>query len=272
MEYNDRRPGTGWMATASLWLVFPLLTVGVLGGAGFLAIGILARRAAWTASGVLYLLMVVVSLAMIDNAVATMRVLLWIAGAVHALAINPAWLRDRWSIREQNPGLSPLAALVRRSPSSQGTTAVSQAWRATARPAGSRAARSQNAGAPASVPAEAEGLLSDSRLDARSYFAGGTGGAGTGTAGAARTAGAGAAEPLDLNTATAGQFEKLPGFSRSKARKALRLREARGHFQSVEDFAAAMSLQPHEFQRLRSRVVCKLPPAAPTVFGRMVDY
>ena len=79
-------------------------------------------------------------------------------------------------------------------------------------------------------------------------------------------------EPVDVNTAPAAELEKLPGMSRSRARRAVKEREAQGGFTSVEDFGEAVGLQPHEIVRLRKLAACSPRPRGERRFGRRVDY
>jgi hypothetical protein len=78
--------------------------------------------------------------------------------------------------------------------------------------------------------------------------------------------------PVDVNTAGSEQLATLPGFAPDRVRRVLAERQARRGFGSVEEFAAAASLAPHEFLRVRELVVCV--PAArprPSTEGRVLD-
>ncbi|MFT4471245.1 ComEA family DNA-binding protein [Arthrobacter sulfonylureivorans] len=261
------KPPALWLAAGSLWLLLPLLGIGFLGWAGFLIIGLLARRAAWLSAAGLYLVVLLVSLAMNPEAGGTARTLLWTISSLHALGINPAWLRNRWELATRSSGPA-LAALIRRAPADVGTETT------TARPTAraifgrrSRTAAARPAGtAPAPRPAgNAAELLDDPGLDATSYYAGP---AQSPAAGPSRSP----ADPVDVNSASAVALQKLNGISRHKARKAIRLRNERGPFRSVEDFGAALGISQPDLVVLRPHLVCKLPPARPVSFGRSVDY
>jgi hypothetical protein len=78
--------------------------------------------------------------------------------------------------------------------------------------------------------------------------------------------------PVDVNTAGSAQLAALPGFAPDRVQRVLAERQARRGFGSVEEFAAAASLAPHEFVRVRELVVCA--PAGrpqPSTEGRILD-
>lgn len=261
------KPPVLWLAAGSLWLLLPLLGVGFLGWAGFLIIGLLARRAAWLSAAGLYLVVLLVSLTMNPEAGGTARTLLWIISSLHALGINPSWLRHRWGLAAGSPG-SVWTALVRRAAADNATDTT--AARPTARAIlgrRSRAAVARPAGkVPAPRPAgKAAELLNDPALDPGSYYADTDK---SPAAGPSRTP----ATPVDVNSASAAALQQLPGLSRHKARKAVRLRKDRGPFRSLEDFGTAVGIPESELVRLRPLAACKLPPAQPVSFGRSVDY
>lgn len=78
--------------------------------------------------------------------------------------------------------------------------------------------------------------------------------------------------PLDLNNATMAQLAALPVLGRRLAQRIVREREARGGFLAVTDIIDVAGLAPHEFARIRDRLVCVPPPApGPSKPGRVVD-
>ncbi|MGM0929933.1 MAG: ComEA family DNA-binding protein [Actinomycetota bacterium] len=272
---TGKPPGL-WLVAGSLWLLVPLLGIGFLSWAGFIIIGLLARRAAWMSAGAFYLVVLVVSLFMNEQPGRTARVLIWAICSVHALGINHAWLRDRWAHASRSSG-SLWAALLRKSSADtamDGTTAMPTVRALFRRHPGAAAAphhpgaalapapRSGPAPAPANWAAE---LLNAPGLDAATYYAGT---AASHAAGTSRPP----ADPVDINSAPAAALQKLNGISRHKARKAVRLRNERGPFRSVEDFGAALGISQPDLAVLRPLLTCKLPPAMPVSFGRSVDY
>jgi competence ComEA-like helix-hairpin-helix protein len=216
----------------------------------------------------------VVSLFMNEQPGRTARVLIWAICSVHALGINHAWLRDRWAHASRSSG-SLWAALLRKSSADSAmdsTTAMPTVGALFRRRTGTAAAPhhpgTARAPAPGSGPAPANWaaeLLNAPGLDAASYYAGT---AASHTAGTSRSP----ADLVDINSASAAALQKLNGISRHKARKAVRLRNERGPFRSVEDFGAALGISQPDLVVLRPLVVCKLPPAMPVSFGRSVDY
>ena len=59
------------------------------------------------------------------------------------------------------------------------------------------------------------------------------------------------AKPLDLNTATVKELERLPGVGRARAEMIVRVRSANGLFKSVEELQALPRLTKKQFQVLR---------------------
>ncbi|OCG72752.1 hypothetical protein A7J15_10630 [Microbacterium sediminis] len=79
------------------------------------------------------------------------------------------------------------------------------------------------------------------------------------------------ADPIDVNTASRAQLRRLLRVDRKAADALLTERTRRGGFASLDDFARAAGLQPHELARLRREAVCSPRPRAPRRFGRRVD-
>ncbi|WP_433608965.1 helix-hairpin-helix domain-containing protein [Dactylosporangium sp. CA-139114] len=83
-----------------------------------------------------------------------------------------------------------------------------------------------------------------------------------------------AAPPLDVNAATAAQLARAAGLDLGRAERIVADREARGGFQTVEEFATAAALAPHEFARVRAGLTCTPRPRAPHQQGpgRVLDF
>lgn len=79
------------------------------------------------------------------------------------------------------------------------------------------------------------------------------------------------AAPIDLNAAPEAAIAALPGIGPILARRAVEVREPRGGFASVDDFADALDLKPHVLERIRP-LAFTTPRAAPRPMGRRVDY
>jgi DNA uptake protein ComE-like DNA-binding protein len=56
------------------------------------------------------------------------------------------------------------------------------------------------------------------------------------------------------------------------ARRAVELREGRGGFASVDDFAEALALKPHVLERIRPLAFTAPRATPPRPMGRRVDY
>jgi DNA uptake protein ComE-like DNA-binding protein len=80
---------------------------------------------------------------------------------------------------------------------------------------------------------------------------------------------------LDINTASVQQIVTLPDVGITLAEQAVSLREARGGFQSFEEFCEAMDLEPHIIDQIRP-LVSVSPPVQrsqkPDSPGRVIDY
>ncbi len=66
-----------------------------------------------------------------------------------------------------------------------------------------------------------------------------------------------AQEPLDLNTATAGELQKLPGIGPKTAEAIIRFREKSGPFRRLEDLLAIRGITRKKLERLRPLVTVK---------------
>lgn len=86
------------------------------------------------------------------------------------------------------------------------------------------------------------------------------GGAGTG-AGVAGAQGSGAGGSggglVDLNTATIGDFDSLPGIGPVLAQRIFSYRSEHGRFNRVEDLQQIEGIGPKKFAQLRTQVTCK---------------
>ena len=68
------------------------------------------------------------------------------------------------------------------------------------------------------------------------------------------------AEPLDLNTATVEQLERLPGIGPSTAKAIVRFREKSGPFRRVEDLLAIRGITKKKLEKIRPLVTVKDVP------------
>lgn len=80
--------------------------------------------------------------------------------------------------------------------------------------------------------------------------------------------------PLDLNQASELELAELPGVGAILAKKAIKERENKGGFRSLEDFSHFLGLKPHIVERIRPLVIVTIPKEdQPQQWsGRMVDF
>ena len=69
-----------------------------------------------------------------------------------------------------------------------------------------------------------------------------------------------AVPPVDLNTATRSQFERLPYIGPARAEAVLRWRESRGPFRSVDDLARVPGFGAGTVKRLTGRIAVQASP------------
>lgn len=67
-------------------------------------------------------------------------------------------------------------------------------------------------------------------------------------------------EPLDLNTATVEQLQKLPGIGPATAKAIVRFREKSGPFRRVEELRAIRGITKKKLEKIRPLVTVKEVP------------
>jgi DNA uptake protein ComE-like DNA-binding protein len=279
------QPSLLWKIRQSLWLLVPVGTFGFLGFTALLVVGTRAKRPLWWILGLVHLVLSGVAMALLEGdgvqeEIATWLLMTcWLAGSSFAVAINPEYLQFKWDRdRAAAQPTRTTGRTVRARSGSQLNTRRQP--RDRARGANAKPAPRSGAGSRNSAKAPGAGASGKSRAARSGAVASAGAGAAAGSppapysnpASVASSARAAALDTVDVNTATAHELETLPGFSRALAQKAVEAREKRGGFTSEQDFAAALDLAPHVFQRLRGRIVCGRTPQAPPSFGRIVDY
>ena len=70
------------------------------------------------------------------------------------------------------------------------------------------------------------------------------------------------AKPLDLNTASVEELEKLPGIGPTTAKAIVRFREKSGSFRRVEDLLAVRGITKRKLEKLRPYVSVAPPKPA----------
>jgi competence protein ComEA len=66
--------------------------------------------------------------------------------------------------------------------------------------------------------------------------------------------------PLDLNTATAAQLERVPGIGPTTAKAIVYMREKSGRFRRVEDLLAIHGISPAKLDKIRPYVFVNPSP------------
>jgi comEA protein len=83
--------------------------------------------------------------------------------------------------------------------------------------------------------------------------------AGQNARGATSAAKASASSPVNLNTATVGQLETLPGIGRSTAERILEYRQRSGGFKKIEDLMNVRGIGEKSFLKLKPLVTVSAP-------------
>lgn len=291
-------PSIGWMLATSLWMLTTVIPGPVAAWLGFLIVGVMGRMPRWVLTGAfLGAAAIVARLPFWGGWSSLAASVVYILGMLLALVANPQWLRARWLRGQAASGAAQRAAVVsgRERAASPGddsspdggsvTGRASRAQRRRAQAAARReadrsrrAARSggkdgtadreagaaQTSGSPSSTPdrSDAGRLAAAAGASTDGFF----------TAPASRPAAESRGDLVDVNTAGTNELSRLPGMSRSKARAVIRIRTKQGGFRTLDAFAMAAELQPHELVRLRDAATCSPPPRGRRTFGRRVDY
>ncbi|KAF2418416.1 helix-hairpin-helix domain-containing protein [Microbacterium sp. B35-30] len=283
-------PSIAWMLGMSSWMLLTVIPGPIVTWLGFSIIGVASRSrrllilaVVWGAAAIL------VSLEIWGQWQPLVRGIVYLSGMLVALMVNPGWLRTMWQRRLDGAGRRGDAASRtggtgsgRSSGSGTSTTRkpTSRAWRRS-RAAATRAAAKAEAEAKAEAAAdeisrakadETSRAKADEASRARADEADRLAAAAGASPSDYLEGDAPAPAPIDVNTAPAAELEELPGMTRSRARRAVKEREAQGGFTSVEDFGEAVGLQPHEIVRLRKAATCSPRPRGERRFGRRVDY
>ncbi|AEV83751.1 Endonuclease/exonuclease/phosphatase family domain-containing protein 1 [Actinoplanes sp. SE50] len=242
-------PGAGWRIGHSMWLFFPILGFGCLSGGGFLYVGLRAHRPAWWIPGIVYSVLSIAGFTIGGSAPTdslrqnlSYAVLFgaWLVSIFHAALINGAWLR--WLAGYQAWQAQMRAVWVGQQPTSFAPLPpYLQGVVAPPQQFYNTAPGYQ----PAPVPQPAVHQPSTPAQ-------------------------------VDVNTATEQQLATLPGLTPGRIAQVLQSRQQRRGFLTVDDFAAAAGLAPHEFVAIRDRLTCSAAPPPPDdttsgPYGRVVD-
>ncbi|RBY84317.1 helix-hairpin-helix domain-containing protein [Blastococcus sp. TF02A-26] len=246
-DHDRRRPeqllaDRAWRRRHSRWLLGPILGFGMVTWLSFLYIGRKAKRTDWLVAGVVYAVATAVCFFFTEGTEGPNgEPNEWLGGALVAL----------WGVGVVHALASNRAWLIWRSRNTTPWYEQVVHGSSTGTPASSRVHPAENLG-----------------LETADYYAE--------PPQATPELRPAAPAPLDVNSADPAELLALPGFTVDRVRRVAAARDARSGFISVEEFAEAAGLAPHEHARLRARVVC-VPRAAPRRLegpgsGRVVDF
>ncbi len=224
--------GMGWELLQSAWVLVPPASVGMLAWAAFLYAGIRARHRPWIVAAAVYFLGFVSALALAGDSDN------WTGPIVMTLwivgTVHAFVARPEFLIR-LDADLSADAARSSPTPRMTHVVPVDATFAPFTPPATPwPSAPRGSPPAPASSPQPSA--------------------------------------PLDLNAAPEAAIAALPGIGPILARRAVELREGRGGFASVDDFAEALALKPHVLERIRPLAFTAPRATPPRPMGRRVDY
>lgn len=263
-DAKARVPSMPWLLGMSSWMLLTLVPGAATTWLGFALVGIVARKPrVLVLSAVFAGAAIVASLSVWGQWRPVAGAVVYLAGMLVALGVNPGWLRAMWERR---------SARAQRTSSPYGPAQPAPRPRPTRRPAAQkkrpggqepagRRKKAPTAAAASAAAATAEDASLAASLGARSDD----------LIAPTPTPTEAPAEPVDVNTADVDALATLPGISRSRARKGVRVRDDQGGFVSVEAFGEAVGLQPHEIVRLRTLAICSPRPRGERRFGRRVD-
>ncbi|MBO3739320.1 helix-hairpin-helix domain-containing protein [Actinoplanes flavus] len=268
-----------WRLGHSAWVLLPILSFGCLSAAGFLYVGVRARRHAWSIAGIVYSVLANAAFftgptlpkdGVASDLTVVALLIVWMISVVHALVINSSWLQWRaghqpWYAQQTAapwagvpaPGPVPPQVQGLVPPPSQYYGAQPSTPQPYAAPPQASAAQQAHAApyapmAPQSPFAPPAPPVPD-----------------------VPSAPPASSARLEVNNATVAQLAMLPGVGPERAERAVAARDSRGGFASLAEFADAASLAPHEFVAVRDHLTCAPPPAPQhdhdQPFGRIVD-
>lgn len=250
----------GWRIKHSAWMLWGILSFGLLWGVGFAIIGLRSKNRFWIGLAAVWLVYMVAYFALapaaemsekgdpltpLGAAIAWVLFLSWIGGGVLAWFVNRKWLVWRAHNGPRRPWYAePISSSDIPSPTSAPSAeAVDVALRTSGPvsfPRGSTALDSANASGGAA------GVASDPPIG-----------------------------PVDLNSASREQLAALPGIGFEQAEHIIATRQRVGGFGSPAELVTTANVQPHVFAGIQDRlVVAQAPlskPGAPND-GRRLEF
>ncbi|GAA3253059.1 hypothetical protein ACFO1B_44945 [Dactylosporangium siamense] len=269
------RPGFGWKLLQSWWVLISIVGIGCLSGAGFVLIGLRARKPGWWGTGVAYM---VVETALfvasdrvlsgtpehLDDTIVTAWGVLWLVSIVHSFVLNVFWLRwreQRYLATQPQPFGVPAAygspAVPFGSPVAPASAVpYSGAPYQSPPPVGPPATGS--IGFPAQCQPPTAGHVPQqypSQPSSLQFPAATTGSTTPWPAPTPWTPNG----PVDVNIADAAQFSTLEAFDAARVAHVLSERQRRGGYTSLAEFAATAQLTPYQFERIQHRLALSPP-------------
>lgn len=276
-------PSLGWLLGMSSWMLLTVVPGPMLAWLGFSIVGGVSRSRRVIGVGIAAAAMAVLAnLPLWGTWQPIVATAVYLAGMLVALMVNPGWLRTMWE-RRTDAGASRTrdATWHRRATTTPADRRPGQRSPSTKR---SKTRAQRKAEARADAAAKAASTNPEARTEKSAEATSSAASSGSGDEARQLAAAAGAsthrylatepepAEPVDVNTAAADELMTLPGVTRARARRAVKQREERGGFTSLEQFGEIIGLQPHEIVRLRRTATCSPRPRGERRFGRRVDY
>ena len=248
---SDRK----WRWINSLWVLPPVLSIGVLGWAGFMVAAIrTGQRKYWVFSGVyagvLALMFVFADLGRTNSTLNTVGVFLmlgcWIVPTVHAIMWNREYLRTLAAKETKGAWFEAPVTPPVQVPAQQGSGqfGVSNQEFYAPSPSTGPSAPQSPAPAPAPLPIAPVPVWLDSP-----------------------------SSPIDINSVTVEALNGEP-LDPVLARRLIDVRDARGSFRDFDDLVQTVSLKPHEAARIKGMFVfgeAKSAPAGHGDAGRILD-
>lgn len=251
---------SNWRFRHSAWLLTPILGLGVFGCIGFVYIAARTRsRRLWIIAAAYCAVSVVLSIGLtvapsagaLNTALGGVVLALWIGGTIHGVILNREYLR----------------------------------WRASSRPWYASATHSTfpPSVAPSVVSQQPTPQQPPLGLNTQQYFAPAATPSPTPTPALSRPAGPSPrptppSPRVDINSADAAALAQIPGLDSQWADHIVAVRTAREGFSSIEDFTAAVGIQPHHLVRVRDHITfgpvrnSNSPVQPRATRGRIVDF
>lgn len=254
---------SSWRLRHSAWLLAPILGIGMFTFVGFVYVAARTRnRKLWIIAAAYCAVSVPLWIMLVQtptgeptsDPVGFLVLALWLGGTIHGIFVNREYLRWRaasrpwYSTGQQGTAPAYAAPMVQPQP----TNAAQPPFGLS----------TQQYFAPAATPAPAPSVPAPSLTKPPEP----------------RPSSTPASPRVDINTADAAALARIPGLDAQWANHIVTVRTARNGFSSIEDFTAAVGIQPHHLVRVRDHLICSpvqrqpAPVQPPPTRGRIVDF